>query len=210
VLNNGQTTALGTLAVGLAAASETLHVNGNARVDGNHTVNGNLDVSNTAAAANTYFNIDGYLSTGLFKIHTAGGSSQFLDTSAGIKVGFGTAGVAGVGVTIKGNTSDDSQSALEIYNSSSALIARFSSGGKTNLCAAVGNLGVGMATAPAEQLHVTGNTRVDGLIKLTPITAATASALTPAEGDLVMVSDTDATFTSIGFWGYENGAWAKL
>lgn len=50
----------------------------------------------------------------------------------------------------------------------------------------------------------------DGSIKLRPITATAASAITPAEGMLVFVSDTDATFTSIGFWGYENGAWAKL
>lgn len=50
----------------------------------------------------------------------------------------------------------------------------------------------------------------DKSIQMTPITAAAASAITPAEGMIVFVSDTDATFTTIGFWGYENGAWVDL
>lgn len=41
-------------------------------------------------------------------------------------------------------------------------------------------------------------------------TATEASALTPSDGDLIYVTSTDATFTSIGFWGYENGSWVKL
>lgn len=50
----------------------------------------------------------------------------------------------------------------------------------------------------------------DGSVKLRPITATAASAITPAEGMIVMVSSTDATFLSIGFWGYYNGAWHAL
>ena len=46
-------------------------------------------------------------------------------------------------------------------------------------------------------------------INLTPITATAASAITAAEGDLLFVSDTNGTFTSIGLWCYENGAWSK-
>jgi hypothetical protein len=47
-------------------------------------------------------------------------------------------------------------------------------------------------------------------INLAPITATAASAITPAEGDMVFVSDTNGTFTSIGFWGYQNGTWTKM
>jgi len=47
-------------------------------------------------------------------------------------------------------------------------------------------------------------------INIKPIKATEASAITPAEGDMVFVSTTDATFTSIGFWGYQHGAWTKL
>jgi hypothetical protein len=37
-----------------------------------------------------------------------------------------------------------------------------------------------------------------------------AAGVTPANGDIVYASDTDATFTSVGFWGYVAGAWGKL
>jgi hypothetical protein len=49
-----------------------------------------------------------------------------------------------------------------------------------------------------------------GFLKLNSITAAAASALTAADGQIVYVSDTDATFTSIGFWARENGVWVKM
>lgn len=41
-----------------------------------------------------------------------------------------------------------------------------------------------------------------------PITAAQASTIVPSNGMGVYVSDTNGTFTSTGFWKYENGAWA--
>lgn len=49
----------------------------------------------------------------------------------------------------------------------------------------------------------------NGSVQLRPITATAASAITPAEGMLLFVSSTDATFTSIGLWCYENAAWSK-
>lgn len=42
------------------------------------------------------------------------------------------------------------------------------------------------------------------------LTAVQASALTAVNSMLIYVTSTDATFTSVGFWGYENGAWVKL
>jgi hypothetical protein len=42
------------------------------------------------------------------------------------------------------------------------------------------------------------------------MTAAQAGALTPTDGALIYVTTTDATFTSVGFWGVESGAWTKL
>lgn len=42
------------------------------------------------------------------------------------------------------------------------------------------------------------------------ITAANASAMTPENGMTAYLIDTDATFTSVGFWGYENGSWKKF
>jgi hypothetical protein len=48
------------------------------------------------------------------------------------------------------------------------------------------------------------------VFKAGTFTATQASALTPADADFIYVTDTDGTFTSIGFWGYENGSWVKL
>ncbi len=50
----------------------------------------------------------------------------------------------------------------------------------------------------------------EGSFKLINLTATLASAITPSNGMLIYVSTTDATFTSVGFWGYEAGAWVKL
>lgn len=62
------------------------------------------------------------------------------------------------------------------------------------------------STATVDVLTLAG----DGSVKLRPITATAASAITAAEGMLVFVSDTNGTFTSIGIWCYQNGAWKAL
>jgi hypothetical protein len=48
------------------------------------------------------------------------------------------------------------------------------------------------------------------VINFENISATTASALSVVNGDIVYVNTTDATFTSVGFWGRENGVWVKL
>ena len=40
--------------------------------------------------------------------------------------------------------------------------------------------------------------------------AASASAVSPINGMIAYVTTTNGTFTSAGFWGYEEGAWRKL
>lgn len=43
------------------------------------------------------------------------------------------------------------------------------------------------------------------------MTATQGSAIaSPANGLMIYVTDTDETFTSVGFWGREAGAWVKL
>jgi hypothetical protein len=49
-----------------------------------------------------------------------------------------------------------------------------------------------------------------GYTQLTGITATEASALTASAGMIVFVTSTDATFTSVGFWGYDGSAWSKF
>ena len=50
----------------------------------------------------------------------------------------------------------------------------------------------------------------DKSIQITPITATAASAITPSEGMIVFVSNTNGTFLAVGFWGYQGGLWVKM
>jgi len=72
-----------------------------------------------------------------------------------------------------------------------------------------GNIGIGTVAPSANaKLEITATTSAP--IKLTPMTATQASALTAEDGQMVYVSTTNGTFLSIGFWGRENGVWVKL
>ena len=51
---------------------------------------------------------------------------------------------------------------------------------------------------------------VDGYFLCPRQNVATMALLTPEDGAIVYVTNTDATFTSVGYWGYENGTWKKL
>ena len=67
---------------------------------------------------------------------------------------------------------------------------------------------IGATTSHASsKLEVSSTTQG---FRIVPMTATQASAMTVAEGLFAFVSDTNGTFTSIGLWVYENGAWAKL
>jgi hypothetical protein len=51
---------------------------------------------------------------------------------------------------------------------------------------------------------------INGVAKLQPMTHTIAGSITATNGMLIYVSSTDATFTSVGIWAYEGGAWTKL
>jgi len=51
---------------------------------------------------------------------------------------------------------------------------------------------------------------INAPIRCHNFTATQASSISPLDGDIIYVTDTNGTFTSIGFWGYENGSWVKL
>jgi len=53
-------------------------------------------------------------------------------------------------------------------------------------------------------------TSTDKGLLIPRMTAAQASAITALNGLMLYVTDTNGTFTSVGFWGYEAGAWTKL
>ncbi|MEM1215576.1 MAG: hypothetical protein AAGJ82_07825, partial [Bacteroidota bacterium] len=72
-----------------------------------------------------------------------------------------------------------------------------------------GNIGINN-TNPDERLDVDGNIHLSGVLKVGQFTASEAAALSPENGDFIYLTSTDATFTSIGFWGRENSVWVKL
>mgnify|MGYP003642515394 CR=1 FL=1 len=51
---------------------------------------------------------------------------------------------------------------------------------------------------------------VTGGFLLAPMTFTEAGGLTATNGTIVYVTNTDATFTSVGFWGLEAGTWVKF
>lgn len=62
-----------------------------------------------------------------------------------------------------------------------------------------------------ESVAVTGPPQAAAAVfRLVQMTSAQASAITPSDGLMVYVTDTNATFTTIGFWGRQSGAWVKL
>jgi len=71
------------------------------------------------------------------------------------------------------------------------------------------NVGIGTTTPVASAaLDITSTTK--GFLP-PRMTAKQASAIsTPAQGLLLFVSDTNGTFTSVGWWGYNGSTWEKL
>ncbi len=73
-----------------------------------------------------------------------------------------------------------------------------------------GNTKIGIGTLTpnaAARLEISSTT---GGFLTARMTATQASAITPVDGLSLYVTDTNGTFTSVGFWGYEAGAWIKL
>jgi hypothetical protein len=69
-------------------------------------------------------------------------------------------------------------------------------------------IGIGVANPNAACL-VELNSGTQGF-RIMRMTATQASAITAVDGLMLYATTTDATFTSVGFWGYEAGAWVKL
>lgn len=78
----------------------------------------------------------------------------------------------------------------------------------TNEARHIAPLGVGTGY-PASDALLQVNSTVKGF-RPPVMTAAQASLITAANGLMLYVTTVDLTFTSVGFWGFENGSWTKL
>jgi hypothetical protein len=63
---------------------------------------------------------------------------------------------------------------------------------------------------PAENVAQAALNVVDGTVMLPRYTANDALLLSPINGTIIYVIDTNATFTSLGIWAVENLVWVKL
>jgi len=71
-----------------------------------------------------------------------------------------------------------------------------------------GSLALGVASPDASALLQMDST-TQGLLP-PRMTAGQGSAIAPVDGLIIYVTSTNGTFTSVGIWAYENGAWTKL
>lgn len=69
------------------------------------------------------------------------------------------------------------------------------------------NVGIGQSPNASAKLEVVSTT---GGFVAPVMTAAQASAITPISGLMLYVTDTNATFTNVGYWAYEAGAWNDM
>ena len=71
------------------------------------------------------------------------------------------------------------------------------------------NVGIG-TTSPVASAKLEVSSTTSGFLP-PRMTATQASAIsTPAQGLMLFVTDTDGTFTSVGWWGYNGSTWEKL
>lgn len=71
-----------------------------------------------------------------------------------------------------------------------------------------GNVGIGTSTPNAGAiLDLTSSSMA---LLLPRLTGDGASGITPTNGMTLYITSTNGTFTSVGFWGYEGGAWKKF
>lgn len=73
-----------------------------------------------------------------------------------------------------------------------------------------GNQSNGLGTLTPSNQALLELVSTDKAFLIMRMTAAQASAITPANGMMLYVTNTNGTFTVVGFWGYEAGAWVKL
>lgn len=177
--------------------------------DGSTTINGSFAVNSSTTfgfnmhvagsflkTANGTFRIDGTNTNAL----TVNGTNTYVGAGTKFTVGFTTTsasmGVYGQGADV-----------VNFYTQSTAQRAmRITSTGLSSLSDSATNTENVNSVLTISALDNTDRAH----LYFKPKTAAQASGITASDGMITYVNSTDATFTTVGFWGYENGAWVKL
>jgi len=168
-------------------------------VDGYFQIDSGGYVKNATAIATDYFEYNH--NTGVFltnsNTHTITGfranNEAGVNPTSLIEVFAGSTGNAYINI---GSTTGR----LDFYTNNTAIFSAAIDG-------STGNWGFGGIPGANAIVDIISTTKA---FKIREITAAQASALTAENGMIVNVSDTDGTFTSVGFWGRQGGTWAKM
>jgi hypothetical protein len=231
-LNKIMTLNTGTKRIGIAEWPSTSNIyTANGTLTGNRFLD--LGTTNTLSfgkGANTNFHLfnngnvwlgNGTPSDGGFRLDVQGTTrlAGAVTTTAGL-----TAGTAGASQSHTFNIGSSSFQTLRVVNSASATILSVTGAGSiimgnantanviiSNRLNASGTAVVSddaSTSTSSAALEVTSTTR--GFLP-PRMTATQASAIgSPAEGLLVYVTDTNGTFTSKGWWGFNGSIWEKL
>jgi len=216
----------GNVGIGLTTSpSAKLHVGGTTLLGGNTQIDGSLKVN--SGALDNYINGSGGLG---INYTDAQGNALFVRGSASkppLRVDATTPFVFGIQANdvaffqkdlIVGFTSNLG-GRLSVLGAAGSNVATFVTAGTAEIPMTIDSDGLtGLADSPGNirnansVLTITSsNTTTDRAhLFFNPITAAKASGITAADGQMIYVNSTDATFTSVGFWGRENGVWIKL
>lgn len=147
-------------------------------------------------------------------VNSGGNLFTFMKPSGSISAfGFGTL-MNSAGTYLSEGTSNNtirSSGGSMTFTGNTGLAGGFSSFSPTDIMTVYGtnsNVGIGTTTPTnVALLELTSTTK--GFLP-PRMTATQASAITAVDGLMLYVTDTNGTFTSIGFWGYQNGSWQKM
>lgn len=84
------------------------------------------------------------------------------------------------------------------------------SGGGNNYALICDGGSVGIGTTAPDTNCLVELASTNQAFRIMQMTSAQAGGIAALNGMMLYVTDTDGTFTSVGFWGYEAGAWVKL
>ncbi len=157
------------------------------------------------------YGVFGYINSGATTVSSAGTRAVFGQNAS-------SAGSNNVSLGAYNNSTSAGSNAYGVYSwcdiisgVTNAVAGYFKSNGGTNNYAIItegGSSGFGTIAPDASALVDLVSTTQG--FKIMKMTATQASAITKTDALIVYVTDTNGTFTSLGFWGVENNVWIKL
>lgn len=203
----GTTTATTAMRIDNSAGVNILDVKDNRQVRINNTgVSASLSVGDGGNAFSAIFNGTATYTIGAYNTSVSGTSLFISSSGTGLDAVNGNQRFRGAAPVVFGANGLQANPQVYITNSDSGRTYSLQAQGQVNILDALWIGGNG-TNDPSAILEINSPTRG---FRIPRLLAINASVIAPVDGLMLYVTTTNATFTSIGFWGYENGAWVKL